>query len=88
MKDTEDQATYSSPLFIMEGEYENGRTYEGKCSRSHTGQRQNMQLTSELIDERGFDRDRSASPRPLKRDDSYRGGRDRSASPNGRMNSR
>ncbi|KAL2041483.1 hypothetical protein N7G274_005865 [Stereocaulon virgatum] len=42
------------------------------------------------------DRDRSASPRPskreddypVKRDDSYRGGRDRSASPNGRIDSR
>ncbi|MCJ1316666.1 hypothetical protein MMC15_001987 [Xylographa vitiligo] len=34
------------------------------------------------------DRDRSASPRPMKREDNYRGGRDRSASPNGRMNSR
>lgn len=43
-----------------------------------------------------YDRDRSASPRPpkreedysTKRDDGYRGGRDRSASPNGRMDSR
>ncbi|KAL8940398.1 MAG: hypothetical protein Q9211_002287 [Gyalolechia sp. 1 TL-2023] len=42
-----------------------------------------------------YDRDRSASPRPMKRDDdygkrddSYRGGRDRSASPNGRVDSR
>lgn len=42
------------------------------------------------------ERDRSASPRPAKREDefsakredSYRGGRDRSASPNGRMDSR
>ena len=35
------------------------------------------------------ERDRSASPRPMKRDDNYRGGgRDRSASPNGRMDSR
>lgn len=40
------------------------------------------------LDEPRYDRDRSASPRPMKRDDSYRGGRDRSASPNGRMNSR
>ena len=35
-----------------------------------------------------YERDRSASPRPMKRDDGYRGGRDRSASPNNRMNSR
>ncbi|MCJ1306401.1 hypothetical protein MMC25_000043 [Agyrium rufum] len=35
-----------------------------------------------------YDRDRSASPRPLKRDDSYRNGRDRSASPGARVNSR
>ena len=42
------------------------------------------------------DRDRSASPRPtkreddypVKREDSYRGGRNRSASPNGRIDSR
>ncbi|KAL8714884.1 MAG: hypothetical protein Q9220_001397 [cf. Caloplaca sp. 1 TL-2023] len=46
-------------------------------------------------DEPRYERDRSASPRPVKRDDdygkrddSYRGGRDRSASPNGRMDSR
>jgi len=47
-------------------------------------------------DEPRYERDRSASPRPAKRDDdypvkredSYRGGRDRSASPNGRMDSR
>ncbi|MCJ1451794.1 hypothetical protein MMC28_002134 [Mycoblastus sanguinarius] len=47
-------------------------------------------------DEPRYERDRSASPRPTKRDDdypakredSYRGGRDRSASPNGRMDSR
>ncbi|KAL8923573.1 MAG: hypothetical protein Q9208_004520 [Pyrenodesmia sp. 3 TL-2023] len=46
-------------------------------------------------DEPRYDRDRSASPRPIKRDDdynkrddTYRGGRDRSASPNGRMDSR
>lgn len=47
------------------------------------------------IDEHRYERDRSASPRPSKRDDdypvkqedSYRG-RDRSASPNGRMDSR
>ena len=44
-----------------------------------------------------YERDRSASPRPTKReddsyapkrDDSYRNGRDRSASPNGRVDSR
>ncbi|KAI4122955.1 MAG: hypothetical protein LQ338_005533 [Usnochroma carphineum] len=46
-------------------------------------------------DEPRYERDRSASPRPMKRDDdygkrddSYRGGRDRSASPNGRVDSR
>ncbi|MCJ1272642.1 hypothetical protein MMC21_000428 [Puttea exsequens] len=47
-------------------------------------------------DEPRYQRDRSASPRPSKRDDeysgkrddSYRGGRDRSASPNGRVDSR
>ncbi|KAI4102276.1 MAG: hypothetical protein L6R37_004468 [Teloschistes peruensis] len=47
-------------------------------------------------DEPRYERDRSASPRPAKRDedymkqrdDNYRGGRDRSASPNGRMHSR
>ena len=40
------------------------------------------------VEEPRYERDRSASPRPAKREDSYRGGRDRSASPNGRMNSR
>ena len=38
-----------------------------------------------------YDRDRSASPRPTQREDSYRNdrnGRNRSASPGGRMNSR
>ncbi|KAL8957851.1 MAG: hypothetical protein Q9193_004981, partial [Seirophora villosa] len=46
-------------------------------------------------DEPRYERDRSASPRPVKRDDDYgkrddgyRGGRDRSASPNDRMDSR
>ncbi|MCJ1269293.1 hypothetical protein MMC22_009184 [Lobaria immixta] len=47
-------------------------------------------------DDQRYERDRSASPRPAKReeeystkrDDGYRGGRDRSASPNGRMDSR
>ncbi|KAL8830398.1 MAG: hypothetical protein Q9191_001451 [Dirinaria sp. TL-2023a] len=46
-------------------------------------------------DDPSYDRDRSASPRPKrdddyqpKREDSYQGGRDRSASPNGRMDSR
>ncbi|KAL9610697.1 MAG: hypothetical protein Q9167_004612 [Letrouitia subvulpina] len=45
-------------------------------------------------DEPRYDRGRSASPRQkrdddyMKREDSYRGGRDRSASPNGRMDSR
>ncbi|KAL8970382.1 MAG: hypothetical protein Q9185_006439 [Variospora sp. 1 TL-2023] len=46
-------------------------------------------------DEPRYERDRSASPRPVKRDDdygkrddTYRGGRDRSASPNDRMDSR
>ncbi|KAI4233755.1 MAG: hypothetical protein L6R40_006987 [Gallowayella cf. fulva] len=46
-------------------------------------------------DEPRYERDRSASPRPMKRDDdyakrddNYRGGRDRSASPNGRVDSR
>lgn len=57
-----------------------------------------MLLTSS-VDEPRYERDerdRSASPRPAKREDeysakredSYRGGRDRSASPNGRMDSR
>ena len=43
-----------------------------------------------FLEEARYDRDRSASPRPVKRDDdNYRGGgRDRSASPNGRMDSR
>ena len=41
-----------------------------------------------IFPDQRYDRDRSASPRPVKRDDSYRGARDRSASPNGRMNSR
>lgn len=39
-------------------------------------------------DDQRYDRDRSASPRPPKREASYGGGRDRSASPNGRMDSR
>lgn len=47
-------------------------------------------------DEPRYERDRSASPRPAKRDDDYaskredgyRSGRDRSASPNGRVDSR
>lgn len=56
-----------------------------------------MAVTSRVLDTDGglllpeeprYERDRSASPRPMKRDDGYRGGRDRSASPNGRMNSR
>lgn len=49
----------------------------------------------ECADEPRYERDRSASPRPMKRDDdyakrddNYRGGRDRSASPNGRVDSR
>ena len=41
-----------------------------------------------LAEEPRYERDRSASPRPMKREDNYRSGRDRSASPNGRMNSR
>ena len=53
--------------------------------------------TDLLIEEPRYERDRSASPRPTKReddsyapkrDDSYRNGRDRSASPNGRVDSR
>ncbi|MCJ1328853.1 hypothetical protein MMC10_005530 [Thelotrema lepadinum] len=39
-------------------------------------------------DEQRYDRDRSASPRGMKRDDSYRNERRRSASPGGRMDSR
>lgn len=52
-------------------------------------------LTLERAEEPRYERDRSASPRPTKRDDdypkrddTYRGGRDRSASPNGRVDSR
>ena len=40
------------------------------------------------VEEPRYERDRSASPRPMKREDNFRSGRDRSASPNGRMNSR
>ncbi|KAI9817785.1 MAG: hypothetical protein M1827_000904 [Pycnora praestabilis] len=39
-------------------------------------------------DEQRYDRDRSASPRPARRGDSPRGARARSASPNGRLDSR
>ena len=52
-------------------------------------------LTRHYAEEPRYERDRSASPRPTKRDDdypkrddTYRGGRDRSASPNGRVDSR
>ena len=41
------------------------------------------------VDEQRYERDRSASPRPARRGDSPRGGvRTRSASPNGRMDTR
>lgn len=49
-----------------------------------------VKLTS-YPEEPRYDRDRSASPRPAQRDDNYRNdrnGRNRSASPGGRMNSR
>lgn len=42
----------------------------------------------ERVDEPRYERERSASPRPVRRDDNSRGGRDRSASPNGRLGSR
>ena len=81
----------------MDYENENGRfegTYEhkldqhsvdcGTCTVFVTS----ADTDSLRLEESRFDRDRSASPRPAKReDDNYRG-RDRSASPHSRMDSR
>lgn len=86
----------------MDYETENGR-YEGMSSaiavlRDSSHITKMMKTDIDLhIEEPRYERDRSASPRPTKReddsyapkrDDSYRNGRDRSASPNGRVDSR
>ena len=73
-------------------DYENdSRGYDGKRSLHPA------QLVSRVADvavchpdveDQRYDRDRSASPRPARRGDSPRGPRARSASPNGRMDSR
>ena len=76
----------------MDYENENGR-YEGKQKLFFESYRHTDHPTTE---EPRYERDRSASPRaakrdddyPDKRDDGYRSGRDRSASPNGRVSSR
>jgi hypothetical protein len=80
----------------MDFENENGR-YDGRHpSPSHTGEMPPLWAWVALYDlifgslawpdEPRYERERSASPRPQKRDDGYR--RERSASPDGRMNSR
>lgn len=88
-------------MATMDYETENGR-YEGKnpttCPFLLRPSRRayvSSYLYYRNIDEPRYERDRSASPRPVKRDDdygkrddTYRGGRDRSASPNDRMDSR
>ena len=87
----------------MEYETENGR-YEGMPISSNNIIQQtcinelaDIDMHSPRIEEPRYERDRSASPRPIRRgdddygsrrDDSYQNGRDRSASPNGRVDSR
>jgi len=73
----------------MDYENENGTRYDGTltsysltlCDRST---RSKISTNTVLVDEAPrYERDRSASPRPTRRNDSPRGGPRRSASPNG-----
>lgn len=83
-------------MATMDYENENGR-YDGKRPQSClAGSSSNIHTESTFSEEPRYEqRDRSASPRPAKReddytdkrDDSYRA-RDRSHSPNGRVDSR
>ena len=82
-------------MATMDYETENGR-YNGESISGHLLQQALRKMISHInndhADEPAYERDRSASPRPKrdddyqpKREDSYR---DRSASPNGRVDSR
>ena len=68
----------------MDYENENGGRYDGMNHAPHLHSTPMLVLTHRRVDEAPrYERDRSASPRPTRRNDSPRGGARRSASPNG-----
>lgn len=89
--EAENGGRYDGERYYSRRSYESSRRIRASDSKfAFSGYSSANRRTdpTHYLDEQRYDRDRSASPRGIKREDNYRGGRQRSASPGGRMNSR